>query len=129
MKRRLPDMMATTPVFDLLRILGADPADSAAVMRVLSYRLAAKVERYEEPWGESGTTELSVRYPVGGVRLEITARIVGPAAARVEPAVSTPVPDETGLARELLTELARARGSLDRVERYAMALGRPTGGA
>lgn len=80
-RHRLPDYMAEQPTRSVLAGLGLRQSDPVHVLLVFAYRLAARLERREEPWDAetTGSRHVTVTRPAGGLLVELSARIIDPA--------------------------------------------------
>lgn len=78
-RRRLPDYVATSPLYLVLLEMGLDGDDPVDVLLAELYRLAARLERRTAPWDGQGLAlvgaEHFARLAAGLCSVHVTARI------------------------------------------------------
>lgn len=132
-KFRLPNYFAEQPMFTLRRGAGLAEDDARGLLLLASYRLAATLERLTEDvdpeLGPAGSW--AVGFPVGRLRVQVTAKVIDPDAEPVPDRLIVSARDQEfqNLARQARTEVGGIRSRLGRLDAFVAALNDIAGGA
>lgn len=132
-KFRLPNYFAEQSVYALRQGTGLAEDDVRGTLLLASYRLTATLERLTDDvdpeLGPAGSW--SVGFPVGRLRVQVTAKVIDPDAEPVPDRLVLSVRDQEfqNLARQARTEVGGIRSRLGRLDAFVAALNDIAGGA